>query len=119
MTGKDRTCYKRGKEGQLAKVCRSKQKTQSPPGTKQRSHSAVCRVEENSADDSNDPSQPVLTVRDQRNCSPPIKIHVHVDNCSLLMEVDTGASVNIISETTFWSTAAREGLRGNLNCDLI
>ena len=96
----DRTCYKCGKKGHLAKVCRSQTKSQSPAGARSRRPPSqpVHRVGDDSEDDSDDSSQPVLTVRGPGDSSLPIKVHVVVDDCSLPMEVDTGASVSLISD---------------------
>ena len=96
----DRTCYKCGKKGHLAKVCRSKSQSQYPAGARSRRPPSqlVCRVGDDSEDDSDDSSQPVLTVRGPGDCSPPIKVHIVVDDCSLPMEVDTGASETLFRE---------------------
>ena len=90
-------------KGHLAKVCRSKPKPKSTPETRPRRAPSqpVRRVGDDSEDDSDDSSQPVMTVRGPGNSLPPIKVHVVVDDCSMPMEVDTGASVRLISETLF------------------
>ena len=99
---RDKTCYKCGKKGHLAKVCRSKAKGD-------RSHRSptqpVQRIGDDLEDDSDDALQPVLTMKGLEGSLPPIKVHVLVDNCSVPMEVDTGASVTLIAESTF----SREG----------
>ena len=39
--------------------------------------------------------------RTQDGRTPPIKVHVEVEGVSIPMEVDTGASVSIVSENTY------------------
>ena len=104
---RDRTCYKCGKKGHLAKVCRSK-----PRGDRSRRQRTqpVQRIGDDFDDDSDDTLQPVLTVKGTGGSLPPIKVHVLVDNCSVPMEVDTGASVTLISESTFFQLWPGRGL---------
>ena len=52
--------------------------------------------------DSNDSLQLIKTLGGGgEGYQPPIKVHVEVDNCSVLMEVDTGASMSIMAEATY------------------
>ena len=71
----------------------------------------VRQVDEESDAESDDSMQPILTV--ERGCDgrqPPIKEHVEVDKCSIPMEVDTCASVSIMSETMYHKLWPRRGL---------
>ena len=94
------------KKGHLAKVCRSKAQAQPTPQAKPRTRRTtsnsqpVRQVDEESDTDSDDYMQPIMTVTKQRQdgCTPPIKVHIEVDKVSIPMEVDTGASVSIMSE---------------------
>ena len=61
----------------------------------------VGQIEEEIDADSDDSLQLIQTLGDGREGrQPPIKVHVEVDNCSVPMEVDTGASVFIMAEAT-------------------
>ena len=61
--------------------------------------------------DSDDSMQPILTVRlGQGSRLPPIQVHVEVDSHSIPMEVDTGATVLIMVETTYHKLWPRRSL---------
>ena len=56
--------------------------------------------------------QHVYTLEQERDARlPPIKVHVEINNCSVPMEVDTGASVSIMSETLYHKLWPRRGLK--------
>ena len=111
---RDRTCHKCGKRGYLAKVCRSKPNPkQPPPGARPKRpvSQPVRQVGEETDADSDDSLQLIQTLGDGREGrQPPIKVHVEVDNCSVPMEVDTGASVSIMAEATYHKLWPRRGL---------
>lgn len=100
---KDRVCHRCKKSGHLARVCRSKSKSsQLTPGTNSRRPASrpVRQVGEESEDDSEELIQHVYTVEPGRSSRmPPIKVHVQLEDCNVPMEVDTGASVSLISES--------------------
>ena len=103
----DWNCYKCGKKGHLAKVCRSKAKGGKSPRPPTQ---PVQRIADGCEDYTDDDLQPVLTVNGPGGSLPPIRVHVLVDNCSVPMEVDTGASVTLMSETTFFQLWPGRGL---------
>ena len=106
---RDRTCHKCGKRGHLAKVCRSKSNSRQPPLPKRPTSRPVRQVGEET--DSDDSLQLIQTLGEgQEGRQPPIQVHVKVDNCSVPMEVDTGASVSIMSEATYHKLWPRRGL---------
>ena len=111
---RESVCHKCKKKGHLTKVCRSKSQTQpTSHGTKPKRSTSqpVRQVDEESDAESDDSMQPILTVK--QGCDgrqPPIKVHVGVDKCSIPMEIDTGASVSIMSETTYHKLWPRRGL---------
>ena len=87
---KQEQCHSCGKTGHIAKVCRSKPKPR--PEKKLKTH----KVEESSTS----PSEYTLfPVKDAK--SSPLQTTVKLDGHSVTMEIDTGASVSLISEATF------------------
>ena len=86
-------CCKCGKKGHIARVCRSKLSVQEPLPPCKLTPRATHVVTE----DSLDYSMYNLTGTSIK----PLKITVTVDNEELVMEMDTGASVSIISEETY------------------
>ena len=102
----DSVCHKCKKKGHLARVCRSKSQPQpTPQGRPKRATSnsqPVRQVDEGSDTDSDDSMQPIMTVKQRQDGhTPPIKVHVEVEKISIPMEVDTGASVSIMSENRY------------------
>ncbi len=110
---KDTVCHKCGKTGHLAKVCRSK--SNPPPKSskaKKGSTRPVRQVDEESDKESDEesneqllpddrPIQMISVVKQGGVRQPPIKVQVGVDECVVTMEVDTGASMTIMSETCY------------------
>ena len=88
---KEVTCNHCRKKGHISKACRSRDK---PPGAK-----PVRRVSE--GDTEEDPIEPLMAVRITGKYTPPLEVRVLIDNCSLPMELDTGASRSVISENKF------------------
>ena len=88
-------CHQCGKRGHLQKACKSQPKT---PGTvKTRGYKQVRRVQ-----DEEDEEEPMYHVRLHGSIkSPPILVKLTVDDCLLKMELDTGASMSIMSAATF------------------
>ena len=88
-----------GKKGHMRRACRGKRKT--TPKTSNSKSRTVGHVddEEDEQDSKDSPFHHV------RSCgvahSPPIRIQVKLDECLVNMEVDTGASMSLMSETTF------------------
>ena len=106
------------KRGHLARVCRSQPKVASPNfqgvPSRKRPPQSVRQVSEESDEDSKvDSIQHLCTVepgRDAPSRSPPIKVHVELDSCKVSMEVDTGATVSIITEALYRKLWPRRGL---------
>ena len=93
---KEAICHQCKKKGHLRKVCRrGKQQGSGPKKTPRLQQ--VCRVEEEEDED-----LPMLNFVSQRDCVlPPLKVRIQVDDCRITMEVDTGASLSLMAETTF------------------
>ena len=86
-------CRKCGKKGHIARACRSKSSTQEPRPQRKLTQHTTHNVTEDSED---------YTMYNLSGVSvEPLKVTVRVDNADLDMEVDTGASVSIISEDTY------------------
>ena len=101
---RDWTCNKCGKRGHLVKVCWSKPNPkQLPAGAKSRPVSRPVRQIGQETDADLDDSLPLIqTFGDElEGRQPPIKVHVEVDNFSVPMEIDAGASVSIMAEATY------------------
>ena len=81
----------------MAKVCRSKSKPQHLGGHNRKQRAD--KVEEESVSNGEYTLYPVKDA-----CSRPLQTTVKVDGHDLVMEVDTGASVSLISEATFRKT---------------
>ncbi|PIK36370.1 hypothetical protein BSL78_26804 [Apostichopus japonicus] len=81
---KDKDCHNCGKRGHIAKVCRSK-------------ISKVKQVNEDTGQ-ANDKLFDLFNVNDGRA---PLAVDIKIDGQSVKMEVDTGASMSIVSEETF------------------
>ena len=109
-------CHKCKKKGHLAKVCRSKPHAKPPPpppsqGRSTKASRPVRQVAEGSESDADYPMQPIMTVNlGSVSYSPPIKVHVEVDKISIPMEVDTGASVSVMSENVYHQLWPTRGL---------
>ena len=110
---KDTVCRSCNKKGHLAKVCRSKSKEHIPsrgisnPRTprKPRKHRGVRHAEAESETD--EEYEDVGRIRGVKSKTPQIQVPLKVDGVNLQMEVDTGASVSLMSEKQFkrlWPT---------------
>ena len=102
---KDSECHHCGKKGHIAKVCRSKKK-ENAKHPRSRSTQEKARTHHVAGEESEDMTESILTVPGQR--ADPITVTVQVNHANLEMEVDTGASVSLISEATYerlWPTS--------------
>ena len=61
----------------------------------------VRQVDEPESETDSEDSLAILTVERKKDRLPPIQVCIGVDNCSVTMEVDTGASVSIMSEAVY------------------
>ena len=92
---KSTECHKCSKKGHLACICRSKTTSKKDPRPQQ--DSTTSRATHTLIENTDDYSMYYLT-------GPPVKplvVSVKVNNKDLEMELDTGASVSIISEVTY------------------
>ena len=96
-------CQTCGKTGHLSRVCMSTSRQQMKPGGVQKGRypHSVRRVQEDIDDDEDDDLNPLYLVRASKMTLPPIQIQVRMDDCQVNMEVDTGASMSLMSENTF------------------
>ena len=63
---------------------------------------SVCQVGgETEAESEMDSEETLCVVKLPRACLPPLKIQVLIDDCRIPMEIDTGASRSIMSESKF------------------
>ena len=89
---KEATCYSCRKKGHLARVCRSKGRKQPPRG-------AHYIQEEGKDKPSADESYSLFTVRGK--ATDPIFQEVCINGVPVKMEVDTGASVTVVTQATY------------------
>ena len=99
---KDTACHFCGKLGHIAGVCRSKQKVEQGhkrTTTRQKQDTKWVQIEqEETPADSDSDSLPVLQIGRERQTGHPITVEVKVNDRPLVMELDTGAAVSVISE---------------------
>ena len=106
---KDVVCHKCNKKAHLAKVCRSKRPNQ---------NQGSWTTHQITADDDyvSDMSEAYELFNLQETRAKPLVVTVKLNNSTLDMELDTGASLSIISEKIFnslWSTQARPKLEAS------
>ena len=101
----DIICHSCGKKGHLKKVCKAK-------GNKRQVSAKQKDVRKLEKRDSSDPESEELVdpinlvtvslhATSSTKSTPPIMVNVQLDSCSVGMEVDTGASMSLISETSY------------------
>ena len=99
---KDAECHTCGKKGHIAPARRSKSRTRSnPPVNKyQKKPHGTNLVQREKANSTDSETEEFHLLKLKEPASNPIQIPVKVKSKSLIMELDTGAEVSIISETT-------------------
>ena len=105
-------CHNCGKPGHIQKVCRSKGKGKpSQRGTGKRNTNPVRQLESDEETDSESSDSDVhqICVTHSASSSPPITVQVEVDSCLVSMEVDTGVSHTLMSETLSSSSCGQGG----------
>ena len=88
---KDAKCHYCGKTGHIKAVCRMKQKTAA--GKKPQSVRVVQQEEE--------ANEYPLFHMESAGRSKPLTVTIAIEDCPVVMEVDTGAALSIVSEATF------------------
>ena len=97
-------CHACGKTGYIARACCSKGNTQSRErGGKKHSHASVQRTHQLTAEDKQDETSYVIFQMSAPR-EAPIQVTVMLDQAEVAMEVDTGASISVMSESTFRKT---------------
>jgi len=119
---RDKVCHKCNKQGHLARVCNSSKTTPAKPATPQTGKHSTRRpkrldyVDAESEDSGSalEEGDPIHAVGREKGGerSPPITVHVMLDGKDVSMEVDTGASVSLMSEASFQNLWP--GIRGAL-----
>ena len=95
---KNTVCNGCGKRGHLKRVCRSKSKSTAPSrtGRRRRTPKPVHRVDESEEDN----ELPLFHVKESDK-SQPLRVTVTIEQQEIPMEVDTGAALSLVSETTY------------------
>ena len=93
---KDIVCRGCGKAGHLQKACKSS--GQKGSGQKQNNPKPVRKVGESEELDKLEAS---LFHIKSKSSVPPIEVQVQIDDCRVTMEVDTGATMSLMSQQTF------------------
>ncbi len=114
---RDADCRRCGKRGHIARVCRSKPKEQHSPGREtarptDRRTNVLEDVEEEP--ENQDTVYPASLFCLSGRTTDPLRETVQINQVDVSMEVDTGASLSVISEETYkasWSLERRPPLR--------
>ena len=88
------------KKGHIASVCRQKVKRQSATGSKP-THTVA-----EANDVTEQPEYPMYTIKS--SAAQPIIVEVHLNDVTVSMEIDTGATLSIMSKATYQVTWRRE-----------
>ena len=100
---KDATCHKCQKKGHIAAVCRSGQTNPNSggrrPQTKQTSRTQYVGCNPNPEQEEDTDDLPIYRV--SKPSSHPITVELEINHKKLLMEIDTGAAVSVISRDTY------------------
>ena len=104
---KEAECHACGKKGHIAKVCKSKKAGSSLGQRGNKSSKAALKVQD-SVDVADTLEYTLFPVSDQQ--AKPVLMTVWVDGKELCMEVDTGASVSLVSEATVEKLWGKERL---------
>ena len=112
---KDWLCKACGKMGHIARVCRSKGRSnaKSKKGTNKSGRSQTSGEDHGTEQGENSSEEVHTLFHLKEKGHPPLMVTVELNNSSLRMEIDTGAAVSIISETTYtglWPKNARPPL---------
>ena len=99
----DATCHKCGKKGHTAPVCRSVTKKPQRSGPRKRKESPGTKYVATTEDDGSATDEFQLYAIGAKAATRPIIVDIQINGKQLLMEVDTGAALSIISEQT-WKT---------------
>ena len=108
---KETECHICGKRGHISRVCRSKGKTRGNSKTPKDQKAKVVEAEEESF---------VINMSKAGGQKvDPFMVTVLVDGKSLEMEVDTGASISLISERTLKTHWRKEDKQPTLMCSAV
>ena len=104
---KDATCHSCKKKGHISSVCRSNSKHQSGATSKHYKGKAKYKSKSKSThlvepdEEDEDSSECYSLFTATRKDSKPIAVHINVASKELVMEVDTGAALSLISSTVY------------------
>ena len=98
-------CHACGKQGHIAKACRSKVKNLSKTkGGKKHSQGSSQHAHQLSVEDSQGEEESYALFKLSSPRAEPIHVTMTMDEAEVTMEVDTGASISVMSEHTFRDT---------------
>ena len=96
---KEEMCRSCGKKGHIARVCRSKKQGSSGKGRRPTQKKTECTNWVGNESEDSDSDLPVHKIT--ASSTYPITVELEIQGKSVVMEVDTGAAVSVISETTY------------------
>ena len=95
-------CHHCHKRGHLRRACKSKAKSSQGKSGDKKNLKSVRKVQEDNEEESDSDSSTLHHLKSKGTAnSPPITVDVKVDDCLINMEVDTGASLSLMSNSTF------------------
>ena len=103
-------CHLCGKTGHVQKACKSSDKWASLKKATGSSTGATTRTVSQLEEDHHDIDPTTLFRVSSKSSIPPLEVEVKMDDCIVKMEVDTGATLSLMSETTFRTLWPRRSL---------
>lgn len=98
---KETKCYTCRRKGHLTRVCHSSPSQAPSKKSKGKNSFRQAKVEQEDSSSEDECTDAIREVKLRTSKVPPIKVPVTVDSKSIEMEVDTGASVSLISKKLF------------------